>query len=109
MKTNDKTTSVTMSLLLRVNVSTGDTKEHIYLLPEKPNEALKATHALAKYVATTFSKRIALLHLMNPSITYNTNHIVYVEVIFRGPAEWKEIMKKSIKPPLGFRPEKPSE
>lgn len=109
MKKNDKDTSEAISLLLRVTVSTGEKKEHIYLLPEKQSEAAKTTTALAKNTATQLVKGMGILHLMNPSITYNIKHIVCIEAIFRGPAGWEEIIKKSIKPPLGFRPEKPSE
>lgn len=109
MKTNDKTTNVAISLLLRVELSTGKVKEHIYLLPEKQNEALKKMDPIIESIGTALFEGKGFIHLENPSITYNAEHVVYIEAIFRGPAEWQEVIKKSTKLPLGFRPVKPSE
>jgi len=108
MKANDKTTDLTMSMVLRVKVSTGETKEHIYPLPGQRDEASKLVRAFAKHVTTQLMKPTGTVHLMNPSTTYTARHIVYIEPMFRGPAEWQEIMNKSMKPPLGFRPQESS-
>lgn len=108
MKRNEKTTGLTMSMVLRVNVSTGETKEHIYSLPSEVDEAVKFVTGFAKHVATELMKPTGVIQLINPSIAYTAKHIVYIEPIFRGPADWQEMMKKSMKPPLGFRPQESS-
>ena len=109
VKTNDKTKIEDISLLLNVAVSTGVTKVHIYSLPNTLKEAKKTMDFLINYIAAALKGKIGFLYLENPRITYNPKHIVYIESIFRGPEEWEEIMRKSTKPPLGFRPEKLSE
>ena len=109
VKTNDKTKIDDISLLLHVAVSTGVTNVHIYPLPNTLIEAKKTMDSLIDSIATALVGKIGFLHLENPNITYNSKHIVYIEAIFRGPKEWEEIMRKSTKPPLGFRPEKLSE
>jgi len=95
-------------MLLHVHVSTGETKEHIYSVPSQADEASKFVSAFAEYITTQLMKPTGVIHLMNPSITYTGKHIVYLEPIFKGPAEWQEMMKKSMKAPLGFRPKESS-
>jgi hypothetical protein len=109
MKTNDKTKSEAVSLSLRVAVSTGVTNEHIYSLPEKRKEAFKIIDSLVDSITDVLGAKTGFLHLENPSITYNPKHIVYIKEVFRGPAEWEELMRRSTKRPLGFIPEKASE
>lgn len=111
MKANDKTKNVAVSpsLVLHVQVSTGETREHIYLLPKTLDEATEASNSVADYIGGRLSKGIGYVQLEYPPITYSVKHIVYIEAIFRGPEEWEEIIKKSAKRPLGFRLEKVSE
>ena len=109
METNDKTKSEAVSLLLRIVVSIGVTNEHIYSLPNTSEEAKKTMDFLINFISSALAGKIGYLYLEHPRIVYNPEHIVYIEAIFRGPSEWEELMRKSTKPPLGFRPEKPSE
>ena len=40
---------------------------------------------------------------MNPNITYNTSHIVYIKVDVKGEKELQELFQKLQKPQIGFK------
>jgi hypothetical protein len=93
-------------MLLNVHVSTSETTQHIIEMPSSSAEALTIIKFLVKIISAALQGKIGYLYLWNPSIVYNASQIVFIEFNFVGPEEWKEIIAKSFKEPLGFKMEK---
>jgi len=102
------------TFILCVHLSTGEKKEHIYTLPDNWVESFHETLDLLTRISNAFRTTKAwflpldyrFLQLDYPSTIYNPSHISYIEYMYRGPKEWVELASKSIKKPIGFKPNK---
>ena len=93
-------------MLLNVHVSTSKTTQHIIEMPSSSGEAVAVIEFFVKIISAALQGKIGYLYLWNPSTVYNASQIVFIEFNFVGPEEWKEIIAKSFKEPLGFKMEK---
>jgi hypothetical protein len=93
----------THRLQLHISLSSGKIYEHIIELPQEIPEAEKTATLYIKLLEEAIKGKRKLLQLYDPFIMYNTTNIVTVEAEFIAPEDWKEIMNKSLKKPLGFK------
>jgi len=99
----DATIGEPHKMFLNVHVSTREIKQHIIEIPSSYAEALEIIKFFTKIISAALEGKVRYLYLMNPSTVYNASQIVFIEFDLVGPEEWKEIINKSFKEPLGFK------
>lgn len=90
-------------MILRVHVTSGRVNEHVYDLLPNLQDAQKEVKSWIGIITDAFKGKIDYLPLLNPVIAYNIPHIVFVELDFKGPTEWQEVIRKSVKEPIGYK------
>ena len=93
-------------MLIFVTVKTGDTKEHIIDVPSSYKEGLETIILFLEEISAALEGKRASLWVINPPAVYNASQIVFIELDFVTPKEWKEMINKAIRHPLGFKPQK---
>jgi len=90
---------------ITVHLSSGLVKEHIYPMPLDTKKGMKIINSVQKFITDALSGDIEWFSLKNPTVIYMASYVVCIETVFRGPDEWLELMKESVKEPIGFKPE----
>lgn len=93
------------TIIIKIHVSTGETKIHTYHLATTWGEVNKQMDFLVNLWIKALSGKHPVLPLQNPTTAYSSSHIVYIEVDFKGDKELENLVNASIKSPLGFRKE----
>ena len=98
------------TFVLTVHLSTGETREHVYPISSDQVQGIKEALDLMTRISNAFRTKVwffpfnyNVLPLEHPSIIFNASYILYIEFMFRGPADWEKLINNAIKKPLGFK------